>query len=447
MPPAAARRHSASADATSPSSARSTPSDVAAWRSPASARLLEPAGGAVPIAPLLEQPAEGERGTPVAVPGGALETCGGVVVAAELPQCDSELAHGCALVRLRRLAQELLRFLELADAARADAELRCGVPIARCGAAAQPALGFLVLAAGVEQEPDARDRLRALLGVLSGAAEPALCLVVPISVVQHARELLGSPIASRLGRRAQHGQGLVFAIVIAQQGRQVHRRDLIAELDASAVNGLGLVVAAQPAQHASEIVRRVHLDALERPPVPALGGVEVRRLGARGRVTKVKGRRRVPRRGRRRRPLRPALTAALAVGERVKAPGGLAIAARGGPLEPRPRTGFVAAPLVHEPHVKGRMRVAALGRRTKMALGSLVVAPQLSPATTPEGPHHAACPEPSPANPRSASHIANRIPHGRAATSGRAAPAGPCERAVRRDQDGSANQCSRVVNR
>jgi hypothetical protein len=52
-----------------------------------------------------------------------------------------------------------------------------------------------------------------------------------------------------------------------------------------------------------------------------------------------------------------------------------------------PRTGIVAAPLAREPDVKGRMRVAALGRRAEMALSRLVIAALLGPAPAPKRPH------------------------------------------------------------
>jgi hypothetical protein len=64
------------------------------------------------------------------------------------------------------------------------------VEIAGIGAAAQPTLGLLVFAARVEQYPDAGDRLWAQLFALCGAAEPALGLIVPVRVVEHAGQLL-----------------------------------------------------------------------------------------------------------------------------------------------------------------------------------------------------------------------------------------------------------------
>ena len=175
--------------------------------------------------------------------------------------------------------------------------------------------------------------------------------------------------------------------MLAQQRPEIQRRTLVAELDAAAVDRLGLLVTAHPTQHAGEIVGRVDLTALQRPPIPAFGRTKVRRLGTRGRVAEIERSRRVPRLGRRRRPPQPRLAAAVAVGELVQALGRLAITPARRALEPLPRAGIIAAPLVHEPDMKGRVRLAALGRHAEMTLGRLVITPLLGPTATAEVPH------------------------------------------------------------
>ena len=269
MPPSAARRQSASAPAASPSSARRTPSDVAACRSPASA--ARPSHWVAPPRSPRSSSNQPSASAACRSPswGRALQAGGSLVLAAEALQCDAEFAHGRDIAGLRRPTQEPLGVPEPAHPARADAELRRRVRLPASAPRRSQRLGLLVLAPGVEQHPDARHRPWARLVVLGGAAEPALGLVVPVRIVERAGKLLGRLVAPGLGRGAQHRHRLVLPVVLAQQRREVHRRDLVAELDAAAVDRLGLVVAAHPAQHASEVVGRVDLAALERPPVPA----------------------------------------------------------------------------------------------------------------------------------------------------------------------------------
>jgi hypothetical protein len=281
------------------------------------------------------------------------------------------------------------------------------VEVAGIGAAAQPALGLRVLAAGVEQYPDAGDRLRARLVVLSGAAEPALRLIVPVRVVEHAGQLLRRLVPACVGGRAEDRHRLVVPVLVAQQRREVDRRDFVAEVDAAAVDRLGLGVAAQPAQHPGQVVGGVDLAALERPAVPPLGRTEVRRLGARGCVAEVERGGRVGRLGRGRRPARPRLAAAVAVGEVVQVRGRLAVASFRRALEPRTRARVVAAPLAREPDVKGGVRVAAIGRRPEVTLGGLVVAPLLGAAPSPERPHEGRVPA------ARGLEAARRLPEGR----------------------------------